>query len=58
MFTDLRGFTALSESVTPEEVTYITNLNTGQQYRFNNGEWLISVEGDYPVGTWRIDLNG
>ena len=41
-----------------EEVTYITNLNTGQQYRFNNGEWLISVEGDYPVGTWRIDLNG
>jgi len=40
------------------EVTYITNLNTGQQYRFNNGEWLISVEGDYPVGTWRIDLNG
>jgi hypothetical protein len=41
-----------------DEITYITNLNTGIQYRFSNGEWLISVEGDYPVGTWRLDLYG
>lgn len=39
-------------------ITYITNLNTGIQYRFKNGEWLVSVEGEYPVGTWRLDLYG
>ena len=40
------------------EVTYTTNLNTGVQYRFNNGEWLLSIDGDYPVGTWRVELSG
>ncbi len=38
--------------------TYITNLNTQTQYRFKNNEWLLSIDGDYPVGTWRIDLFG
>jgi hypothetical protein len=40
------------------ETTYTTNLNTSIQYRFKNGEWLKSIDGDYPVGTWRIDLPG
>ena len=40
------------------EVTYTTNLNTSVQYRFNNNEWLLSVDGDYPVGTWRVELAG
>ena len=40
------------------EITYTTNLNTGVQYRFNNGEWLLSIDGDYPVGTWRVELAG
>lgn len=40
------------------EVTYTTNLNTTKQYRFSNGEWLLSIDGDYPVGTWRLDLDG
>jgi len=40
------------------EVTYTTNLNTSVQYRFNNGEWLLSIDGDYPVGTWRVELAG
>ena len=40
------------------EVTYITNLNTGVQYRFNNNEWLLSIDGEYPVGTWRVELAG
>ena len=39
-------------------VTYTTNLNTSVQYRFSNNEWLKSVDGDYPVGAWRIDLAG
>ena len=40
------------------EVTYTTNLNTNTQYRFNNNEWLLSIDGDYPVGTWRVELAG
>jgi len=40
------------------EITYTTNLNTGIQYRYKNGEWLLSVDGDYPIGSWRIDLYG
>jgi len=40
------------------ETTYTTNLNTGVQYRFNNNEWLLSIDGDYPVGTWRVELAG
>ena len=40
------------------DVIYTTNLNTGQQYRWKDGEWLLSVEGEYPIGTWRIDLDG
>ena len=40
------------------DIIYQTNLTTGKQYRWKNGEWLLSVEGEYPVGTWRIDLDG
>ena len=39
-------------------LTYTTNLNTNIQYRFKDGEWFKSVDGDYPVGTWRIELAG
>ena len=42
-----------SESTT---ITYTTNLNTSIQYRYANGSWLLSIDGEYPVGTWRIDL--
>lgn len=38
-------------------VVYTTNLRTGVQYRFKNGEWLLSVEGTYPVGTWSLILD-
>jgi hypothetical protein len=36
--------------------TYVTNLNTGVQYKYNQGEWLLSFEGEYPNGAWRIDF--
>jgi len=35
---------------------YTTNLNTGIQYKFQDGEWLLSFEGEYPNGTWWIDF--
>jgi hypothetical protein len=33
---------------------YITNLRTGIQYKFLEGEWTKSFEGEYPKGTWRM----
>ena len=46
------------DASTITDTTYITNLNTQTQYRFKNNEWLLSIDGDYPVGTWRIELAG
>ena len=40
-------------TVTP---VYTTNLNTGVQYKFAGSEWLLSFEGEYPTGTWRIEF--
>lgn len=39
------------------DVVYTTNLNTITQYKFINQEWLMSVDGLYPVGTWRLQLS-
>ena len=36
------------------DVTYVTNLNTGIQYKWDTFEWVLSFEGEYPDGTWRI----
>jgi hypothetical protein len=52
------SFVVVFEAVTKKTVTYVTNLNTGIQYRWDGEEWLLSVEGLYPGGTWRIALNG
>ncbi len=35
---------------------YITNLNTGVQYRWTGTEWILSFEGEYQKGTWRLSL--
>jgi hypothetical protein len=33
---------------------YTTNLNTGTQYKFDSGEWILAIDGEYPNGTWRL----
>jgi len=35
---------------------YTTNLNTNVQYKFINNEWVLSYEGEYPNGSWRIQF--
>jgi hypothetical protein len=35
---------------------YVTNLNTGVQYRWTGTEWILSFEGEYRKGTWRLSL--
>ena len=37
---------------------YVTNSNTGIQYRFNGTEWVKSYEGIYTQGNWSIVLDG
>ena len=37
-----------------DEVPYITNLNTGVQYKWTGTEWILSFEGEYRNGSWRI----
>ena len=37
---------------------YVTNTNTGIQYRFNGTEWVKSYEGVYTQGKWTIVLDG
>ena len=41
-----------------QKIIYVTNLKTGIQYRWDGNDWLLSVEGLYPNGTWRMSLNG
>ena len=40
------------------EIIYTTNLNTSVQYRYQDNEWLLSVDGEYSIGSWRLSLDG
>ena len=42
------------DASTTTDLTHITNLNTGVQYKWNGTEWLLSFEGEYRKGTWKI----
>lgn len=44
-----------AESIAAEP-HYITNLRTGVQYKYENGEWTRAFEGEYQKGLWRIVL--
>ena len=37
-------------------VQYVTNLNTGTQYRWLDGQWTKSIEGRYDNSMWSISL--
>ena len=37
-------------------VAYVTNTNTGIQYKFTNGSWVKSYEGIYVAGKWTLVL--
>ena len=37
---------------------YLTNLNTGIQYKFNGTEWVKSFEGIYIAGKWSLVIDG
>ena len=39
-------------------VTYVSNLTTGIQYKWDGIQWLKSFEGEYAPGYWRLDPEG
>lgn len=41
-----------------EDTIYVTNLRTSVQYKFENSEWINSIDGEYPIGTWGMNLDG
>lgn len=43
-------------SAVATETVFTTNLKTGTQYKFENGEWVLSFEGEYPDGTWKLEF--
>jgi hypothetical protein len=38
------------------DAQYVTNINTGIQYRWTGQAWVKSYQGVYPGGTWRLVL--
>lgn len=37
-------------------IQYVSNLTTGTQYKWNNGRWVKSYEGEYKAGLWTLVL--
>jgi hypothetical protein len=35
---------------------YVTNINTGIQYKWESGTWVKSYDGEYPAGRWHLVL--
>jgi hypothetical protein len=44
------------DSTTTADTTYITNIYTGVQYKWQDGSWTKSYEGVYDHGIWRLIL--
>jgi hypothetical protein len=41
-----------------DDITYVSNLTTGIQYKWDGIQWLKSFEGEYAPGYWRLDPEG
>lgn len=54
----VRWHVVFSSVANSDNIVYTTNLTTGIQYRFSDGIWTKSIDGLYPIGSWRIVLNG
>ena len=43
---------------TVENFTYLSNITTGIQYKWDGIQWIKSFEGEYAPGYWRLDPEG
>jgi len=55
---DGNSWTVVFDASSTETVNYITNLNTGIQYKWTGADWVLSYYGEYSRGTWSLDLEG
>ena len=44
------------DSLNNGNVQYVSNLNTGTQYKWNLNQWVKSWEGEYKAGNWTLVL--
>lgn len=44
------------DSQNENKLEYVTNMNTGSQYKWNAGSWAKSVEGRYGNDSWSLTL--
>jgi hypothetical protein len=44
------------DSRTDTTLQYVSNLNTGTQYKWNQSQWIKSYEGEYKAGTFTLVL--
>ena len=42
------------DASTESNEAFVTNLNTQTQYKWTGENWILSYEGEYPNGTWRM----
>ena len=42
------------DSQTDTTLQYVSNLNTGTQYKWANQQWVKSYEGEYKAGSWTL----
>jgi len=49
-------WTVVFDSPSTDTVQYVSNLNTGTQYKWNLNQWVKSWEGEYKAGTWTLVL--
>ena len=38
------------------DVKYVTNTNTGSQYKWTGAQWIDSFQGQYKNGFWKLEL--
>jgi hypothetical protein len=55
---DGENWSVVFDSTSSTGPVFTTNLNTSTQYMWNGTEWIQSIDGEYPVGSWRVDLDG
>ena len=49
-------WTVVFDSRNTSSVEYVTNMATGVQYKWENGNWAKSVEGRYDNSRWSLVL--
>jgi hypothetical protein len=53
---DGTNWTVSFDSTLSKGPDYVTNINTGIQYKWTGTNWIKSYDGEYPAGRWHLVL--